>query len=402
MAAFFNTTERPSVVTFDDTPTIKSHERSDSIGSAVEDDNERNRKKRPSEWAFRPLKIKFKMKEFEKIYDRSVYRQQQQLLIYVCSLMVAYTVIIFIWFFAKQKFQGLPLNVDTLESCANISNVSFAHENLTVQAAQFGVLFTMIVAIIAAIIFITVAIITVADKISRIRLTIYSILVWCTLVALVYVQFALEIHHQASDSIDYIMLVLLYTYTMIPLSLRISTVLGVSLSCLHIIIASSSAVKGPDHPAVIGRQTVANVLLLAAMNGVGIFYSHLADLALRRAFSETQRYIKSCAQIEEQRAKKQQLLYSVLPSHMADVAIDDIFYSRSEVKKNKVFHKFHVSNHTNVSILFADIVGFTRLSSGCTAKELVKILNELFAKFDQLASVSHYSCDTPTCIDATF
>ena len=40
------------------------------------------------------------------------------------------------------------------------------------------------------------------------------------------------------------------------------------------------------------------------------------------------------------------------------------------------------------SILFADIVGFTQLSSSCSAHELVKLLNELFARFDKLAAVS--------------
>lgn len=40
------------------------------------------------------------------------------------------------------------------------------------------------------------------------------------------------------------------------------------------------------------------------------------------------------------------------------------------------------------SILFADIVGFTGLASQCTAQELVKLLNELFGKFDELATVS--------------
>lgn len=40
------------------------------------------------------------------------------------------------------------------------------------------------------------------------------------------------------------------------------------------------------------------------------------------------------------------------------------------------------------SILFADIVGFTQLSSSCSAQELVKLLNELFARFDKLAAVS--------------
>ena len=40
------------------------------------------------------------------------------------------------------------------------------------------------------------------------------------------------------------------------------------------------------------------------------------------------------------------------------------------------------------SILFADIVGFTQLSSACSAQELVKLLKELFARFDKLAAVS--------------
>ena len=40
------------------------------------------------------------------------------------------------------------------------------------------------------------------------------------------------------------------------------------------------------------------------------------------------------------------------------------------------------------SILYADIVGFTRLASDCSPKELVVMLNELFGKFDQIAKVS--------------
>lgn len=44
--------------------------------------------------------------------------------------------------------------------------------------------------------------------------------------------------------------------------------------------------------------------------------------------------------------------------------------------------------HPAPSILYADIVGFTRLASDCSPKELVVVLNELFGKFDQIAKVS--------------
>lgn len=48
---------------------------------------------------------------------------------------------------------------------------------------------------------------------------------------------------------------------------------------------------------------------------------------------------------------------------------------------------------TIFSILFADIVGFTALSSKCSAADLVQLLNDLFANFDNLSQVTinHYA-----------
>lgn len=52
------------------------------------------------------------------------------------------------------------------------------------------------------------------------------------------------------------------------------------------------------------------------------------------------------------------------------------------------FHELHVQRHNNVSILYADIVNFTPLSEQLTASDLVKTLNDLFGRFDQIAQVS--------------
>lgn len=41
------------------------------------------------------------------------------------------------------------------------------------------------------------------------------------------------------------------------------------------------------------------------------------------------------------------------------------------------------------SILYADIVGFTKLASSCSPEELVAVLNKLFGRFDDIAKVKN-------------
>lgn len=65
------------------------------------------------------------------------------------------------------------------------------------------------------------------------------------------------------------------------------------------------------------------------------------------------------------------------------------------------FHEMHVQRHNNVTILYADIVNFTPLSEQLTASDLVKTLNELFGRFDQIAQVSKHHVSF-CCINSKF
>jgi class 3 adenylate cyclase len=54
------------------------------------------------------------------------------------------------------------------------------------------------------------------------------------------------------------------------------------------------------------------------------------------------------------------------------------------------FHKIYIQRYENVSILFADICGFTSLSAQCTAEELIRMLNELFARYKDIVNKTEH------------
>ncbi|XP_076671487.1 adenylate cyclase 3 isoform X2 [Andrena cerasifolii] len=134
------------------------------------------------------------------------------------------------------------------------------------------------------------------------------------------------------------------------------------------------AINLPFESAVLTVTLSTGAMLLGASS-----YS-LTEFQQRRAFLETRQSLEVQLVIEEQSAEQERLLLSVLPEHVAVKMRQDLGASL-----DTQFKKIYMSRHENVSILYADIVGFTAISSTYSASELVKILNELFARFDQLS-----------------
>ena len=79
------------------------------------------------------------------------------------------------------------------------------------------------------------------------------------------------------------------------------------------------------------------------------------------------------ADLEIEKDKSDKLLRSILPDKVAD--------KLKELSGDKSFGE----DFENVTLLFSDIVGFTDVSSGHKAQEIVSALNNLFSRFDERA-----------------
>ncbi|XP_044734406.1 Ca(2+)/calmodulin-responsive adenylate cyclase isoform X3 [Chrysoperla carnea] len=191
----------------------------------------------------------------------------------------------------------------------------------------------------------------------------------------------LETRRVIAEGVWQVVFVVFLAYAMMPLKTWVAAVFGCILPIVHMAVASIFA---QEFPYLTWQQLTANSVIFICVNVIGIFVHNLMEHAQRKAFLDTRNCIAARLEMEDENEKLERLLLSVLPQHVAMEMKNDII---SPVEGQ--FHKIYIQKHENVSILFADIVGFTVLASQCTAQELVRLLNELFGRFDQLANDNH-------------
>uniref|UniRef100_A0A3B4WDA4 Adenylate cyclase type 8 n=1 Tax=Seriola lalandi dorsalis TaxID=1841481 RepID=A0A3B4WDA4_SERLL len=186
------------------------------------------------------------------------------------------------------------------------------------------------------------------------------------------------------DGVGYVLFTLFATYSMLPLPLTWAILAGLFTSGLHILVQLLIS-----HNAQLStNQVAAQAVLFLCMNTAGIFISYLSDRAQRQAFLETRRCIEARLRLETENQRQERLVLSVLPRFVVLEMINDMTNVEDEHLQHQ-FHRIYIHRYENVSILFADVKGFTNLSTTLSAQELVRMLNELFARFDRLAHEHH-------------
>ncbi|MBL8003933.1 MAG: hypothetical protein JNL36_02445 [Candidatus Kapabacteria bacterium] len=89
-------------------------------------------------------------------------------------------------------------------------------------------------------------------------------------------------------------------------------------------------------------------------------------------YSETSR-LQLLKELQIERERSESLLYSTLPKHIA---------LRLKNEKKQIADYF-----PTCSVLFADLVGFTALSSNKVPADIVNLLDKIFSKFDELSTI---------------
>ncbi|XP_058891605.1 adenylate cyclase type 9 isoform X2 [Acipenser ruthenus] len=202
--------------------------------------------------------------------------------------------------------------------------------------------------------------------------------------------------------------VLLLLYTIMHLHLYLCVLLGLVYSTLFEILgciyfASDSAESNPLY-----WLAPAKALLHICAHATGIHLFIMSEVRSRSTFLKVGQSIMHGKDLEVEKALKERMIHSVMPRMVADELMkqgDDESensvkrYSTSSPKNKKkkpsipkaqiIFRPFNMKRMEPVSILFADIVGFTKMSANKSAHALVGLLNDLFGRFDRLCEITN-------------
>uniref|UniRef100_A0A8D3DMX9 Adenylate cyclase type 2 n=1 Tax=Scophthalmus maximus TaxID=52904 RepID=A0A8D3DMX9_SCOMX len=250
---------------------------------------------------------------------------------------------------------------------------------------------TFLITVPAALfLFLSIFILVCIESVFKRMLRLFSLLIWACLVTMGYLFMFSGGILSPWDQVSFFLFIVFVVYTMLPFSMR-GAIVASGVTCLsHTVTLSICLANTVPHLEPLVWQILANVIIFTCGNLAGAYHKHLMDLALKQTYQDTCNCIKSPIKLEFEKHQQERLLLSLLPAHIARVMKAEIIqrlqgpnFGRTESTNN--FHNLYVQRHTNVSILYADIVGFTRLASDCSPGELVHMLNELFGKFDQIA-----------------
>ncbi|XP_065183766.1 adenylate cyclase type 6-like [Sycon ciliatum] len=189
-------------------------------------------------------------------------------------------------------------------------------------------------------------------------------------------------------------------HTMLPFALTLSIPVVAMFDISYMVVGSLS-IQAANADQEYQMSAVA--LLLIASNLIGITHRAQTNKHQRDEFLTSLSCLKSTREVQGYISLQEKLLNSVVPQSITkewkrtidhngalelkpmDIAEQSDTAAKCSANATVNFHDVILSMHDTVTILFADIVGFTKLSASIPAQQLVTLLNTIFSRFDDLA-----------------
>lgn len=216
--------------------------------------------------------------------------------------------------------------------------------------------------------------------------------------------------------------VLSLLYSFLHVRLYASLLLGLlysvlfeTLGWMHLIQGNGWRNSTEEHLETLYWLIPGRAILHLCAHVIGIHLFIMSEVRSRSTFLKVGQAIMHGKDLEVEKALKERMIHSVMPRRVADelmkqsdddndnsvkrystgAAIAGASSPKSTKRKKTsiprgqiIFRPFNMKRMEPVSILFADIVGFTKMSANKSAHALVGLLNDLFGRFDRLCELT--------------
>ncbi|XP_043064590.1 adenylyl cyclase X E-like [Drosophila ficusphila] len=204
-------------------------------------------------------------------------------------------------------------------------------------------------------------------------------------------------HWPLNTSFDVFVLCMIYMFLPIP-SITGAALLATSVSLIYVGYFVRNLIKHPTFEREISgyEDLAADILHNVGFNMMGIFFRIMNDILVRASFLDRHQFIKEEVWLRNALLQESMLLDTILPPQIAKPIQDSIKskirqsenaperFSMGRRRKSDTFMPIQI--HPDVSILYADVVNYTHLTTTLTVQSLVRVLHDLYGRFDMAAS----------------
>lgn len=341
-------------------------------------------------------------KHFGKVVIEFIRRRFRIALMFICLFALLWVV-----FFSV----NIPFNADASTNVEGLNNV------LALNSVQYSLWYV----VSAVILFVVVGVLFVLTFTRLYSFTCVALMlsVFLTLVLMVCsfalalalyfdseIQGFLTMSFVAQFALTAIIILAIFSLSRMPIiiSLSLSVVYIIALELLIGFLAYRSHIDTYPMNVYI-HSLIGRVLFYVTLILAGVSTAYLLDIRQHATFWKIAQCVLSQEALELERELKEKTILSMMPKPFADelmkvdvqltFMLKQKFDLEGEESLDPVFQSlsapFNICSMDTVTILFADIVDFTKFSSDLSAAELVGILNKVFSTFDDL--VTKHNCE---------